>query len=134
MKKQAIQWAVSLGQKLQHIFVATSDNRGLPHVCAASRITSILDEKVAVSEWFCPDTLENLKQNRLVALVIWDSTSDKGYQLLGEVEKIEEEAMMNGYASELETKGPTPQVERKLIVRVEKVIDFSHAPHSDIEE
>ena len=134
MKKQTIQWAVNLGQQLQHIFVATSDNRGLPHVAAAGRITPVSDEKVAVSAWFCRGTVENLRQNRLVSLVIWDSASDKGYQLLGEVEKIEEEAMMNGYASELESKGLTPQVERKLIVRVERVVDFSHAPHSDIEE
>lgn len=134
MKKQAIQWAVNLGQKLQHIFVATSDKRGLPHVAAAGRITSVRDEIVAVSAWFCPGTVENLEQNRFVSLVIWDSASDKGYQLLGEVEKIEEEAMMNGYAPELESKGTMPQVERKLIVRVDKIIDFSHAPHSDIEE
>ena len=134
MKKQAIQWAVSLGQKLQHIFVATSDNRGLPHVAAAGRITSVRDEIVAVSAWFCPSTVQNLQQNRLVSLVIWDSASDKGYQLLGEVEKIEEEAMMNGYAPQLESKGTMSQVERKLIVRVERVIDFSQAPHSDIEE
>ena len=134
MKKQAIQRAVNLGQKLQHIFVATSDTRGLPHVAAAGRITPIPDEKVAVSAWFCPGTVGNLEQNHLVSLVIWDSASDKGYQVLGEVEKIEEEAMMNGYAPELESKGTMPQVERKLIVRVEKIIDFSHAPHSDIEE
>jgi hypothetical protein len=134
MKKQAIHRAVSLGQNLQYIFVATSDKRGLPHVAAAGRIAPALDEKVAVSAWFCPGTLDNLQENHLVSLVIWDSASDKGYQLLGEVKKIEEEAIMNGYASELEAKGLTPQVERKLIVRVEKVIDFSQAPHSDIEE
>ena len=53
---------------------------------------------------------------------------------MGKVEKMEEEAMMNGYAPELETKMLRPQVEWKLIVRVEKVIDFTQAPHSDIEE
>ena len=74
MKKQTIQWAVDLGEKLQQIFVATSDNRGLPHVAAAGRITTrVQDEKVAVSAWFCPGTVENLEQNRLVSLVIWDS-------------------------------------------------------------
>jgi hypothetical protein len=134
MKKQTIQRAVNLGQKIQHLFVATSDNRGLPHVAAASKITLVSDEKVAVSEWFCPGTLENLEQNRFVSLVIWDSASDKGYQLMGKVEKMEEEAMMNGYAAELDTKMLRPQVEWKLIVRVEKVIDFTQAPHSDIEE
>ncbi|MEN8689558.1 MAG: hypothetical protein ABF303_03710 [Desulfobacterales bacterium] len=40
---------------------------------------------------------------------------------MGKVEKMEEEAMMNGYAPELETKMLRPQVEWKLIVRVEKV-------------
>jgi hypothetical protein len=134
LKKQAIQRALSLGQKLQHIFVATSVKRGLPHVAAAGKIAPVQDEKVAVSAWFCPCTAENLEQNRLVSLVIWDSASDKGYQLLGGVEKIEEDAMLNGYAPELEKKGLTPQVERTLIVRVESVIDFSQAPHSDIEE
>ena len=54
---------------------------------------------------FVTGTVENLEQNRFVSLVIWDSASDKGYQVLGEVEEIEEEAMMNGYAPELEFKG-----------------------------
>ena len=86
----------------------------------------------AVSEWFCPGTLENLEQNRFVSLVIWDSASDKGYQLMGKVEKMEEEAMMNGYAAELDTKMLRPQVEWKLIVRVEKVIDFTQTRHAAI--
>jgi hypothetical protein len=89
---------------------------------------------VAVSEWFCPGTLENLDQNRLVSLVIWDPATDTGYQLLGEVEKMKAEATVNGYAPELEKKAPMPQAEWKIIVRVEKIIDFTHAPHSDVEE
>jgi hypothetical protein len=36
---------------------------------------------------------------------------------------MEEEAMMNGYAPELETNMLRPQVDWKLIVRVEKVKD-----------
>jgi hypothetical protein len=130
----AIQRAVKLAQKLRHVFVATADKTGLPHVAAASRISLVSDAKIAVSEWFCPGTLENLDQNRLISLVIWDSASDTGYQLLGEVEKMKAEAVVNGYAPELEKKAPMPQAEWKIIVRVDKIIDFTHAPHSDIEE
>ena len=134
MKIQSIQQAVNLAQSLQHVFVATSDASGLPHLAAASRIEVVEDAKVAISEWFCPGTMENLEQNRRIALVIWDAAVDKGYQLLGEVEDMNREAMMNGYAPELASRQPLPQVEWRLTVRVDKVLDFSHAPHSDVEE
>jgi hypothetical protein len=134
MKIQSIQQAVNLAQTLQHVFVATSDASGLPHLAAASRIEVVEDAKVAISEWFCPGTLENLEQNHRIALVIWDAAVDKGYQLLGEVEDMNREAMMNGYAPELASRQPLPQVEWRLTVRVDKVLAFSHAPHSDVEE
>jgi hypothetical protein len=126
--------AVNLGQKLQHLIVATADGEGLPHVAVAGQIAQVSEERLAVSAWFCPGTLKNLEQNRLVSLVIWDPGTDEGYQLLGEVEKMEEEAIMNGYSPELEKKGPIPQVKWKLTVRVERTLDFTHAPHSDTEE
>ena len=66
-------------------------------------------------------------------MVVWDPTPDRGYQVVGEVEKIEEQAMMNGYSAETESRSPLPQVERKLLVKVEKVLAFSHAPHNDLD-
>ena len=47
---------------------------------------------------------------------------------------MEEQAIMNGYVPEMEDPTPPPQVERRLLVRVEKTVRFSHAPHSDVEE
>jgi hypothetical protein len=41
---------------------------------------------------------------------------------------------MDGYIPEMESIGPSPQVERKLLVKVDKVMAFSHAPHSDLEQ
>jgi hypothetical protein len=49
-------------------------------------------------------------------------------------QKMGNEATMSGYASGLETTDPTPQIEWKLIVRVERVIQFTQTPHSDREE
>ncbi len=124
---------VSLGQKLQQILVATSDSGGLPHVAVARGISQVSEKSLMISAWFCPGTMRNLEQNRHISLVVWDPASDKGYQLLGEVEKLEKEAMMDGYSPELETKRPVPQIKWKLTVHVEKTIDFTSAPHSDIE-
>ena len=134
MKEEATQNAVELGEKLQHIFVATADAEGLPHVAAAGKISSASAGQVAVSAWFCPGTVMNLQKNRRVALVVWDAAADIGYQILGVVEKVEEKAMMDGYSPEMEDSPPPPQVERQLFVRVDKVLNFSHAPHNDVEE
>jgi predicted pyridoxine 5'-phosphate oxidase superfamily flavin-nucleotide-binding protein len=134
MNKKTLTQAAALAQKLRHVFVATSDGKGLPHMAAAGKLALTPDGRVAVAAWFCPMTVANLQKNRRVSLVIWDPQSDMGYQLLGQAEKVEEIAMMNGHAPGVESQHPLPQVERQLLVRVDKIIDFKHAPHSDVEE
>ena len=124
--------AIQLAKKIEHIFVATADSSGIPHVAAANELSHDSEEHVSVAAWFCPGTLSNLLSNKQISLVVWDPADDQGFQLLGEVEQIEELAMLNGFAPEIEAQTPMPQVERKLHVRVDKVIRFSHAPHSDI--
>ena len=134
MKPESLNIAVELAEKLEHVFVATADSSGMPHVATAGKLSQTSEDHVAVTAWFCPGTLANLKNNRRISLVVWDAPLDKGYQLLGLVEKIEEIAMMNGYSPEADKYPPMPQVENRLLVRVDKVIAFSHAPHSDLEE
>ena len=134
MNQKTLNQAVVLAQRLQHVFVATTDGKGLPHMAAAGKLALTLEGRVAVAAWFCPTTVANLQKNRRVSLVIWDPKVDTGYQLLGETEKVEEIAMMNGYVPGAESRHPLPQVERQLLVRVDKIIDFKHAPHSDLEE
>ena len=134
MNQKTLDQAVVLAQRLQHVFVATTDGKGLPHMAAAGKLALTPEGRVAVAAWFCPMTVANLQKNHRVSLVIWDPKVDTGYQLLGETEKVEEIAMMNGYVPGAESRHPLPQVERQLLVRVNKIIDFKHAPHSDVEE
>ncbi len=134
MKPKSLNTAVELAEKLEHVFVTTADSSGMPHVAAAAKINQTSEDQVAVVAWFCPGTLDNLKNNCRISLVVWDAPVDKGYQLLGQVEKVEEIAMMNGYSPEIDETTVMPQVENRLLVRVDKVIAFSHAPHSDLEE
>jgi hypothetical protein len=134
MNQKILHQAVVLAQKLRHVFVATTDGKGLPHMAAAGKLALTPEGRVAVAAWFCPMTVANLQKNRRVSLVIWDPKVDRGYQLLGETEKVEVIAMMNGYVPGVESRHPLPQVERQLLVRVDKIIDFKHAPHSDVEE
>jgi hypothetical protein len=133
-KRERIRKAVTLGEETRHVFVATADARGLPHVAAAGRIELSSEGRVGVSAWFCPGTVLNVQQNRRIALVVWEAARDQGYQLLGEVEDLQETAFMDGYVPQLEKQPPPPQVERRLVVRVDKVLNFTHAPHGDQED
>ncbi len=134
MKPEALSKAVALAKKANYIFLATADEVGVPHVAAAGEISVVpIKGHVAVDAWFCPGTVANLQTNRHTAIVIWDSQKDKGYQLLGETEQVEEIAMMDGYTSGMEER-PIPQVKRRLLVRVDKIIGFRSTPHTDEEE
>ena len=134
MNQKILNQAIVLAQRLQHVFVATTDGKGLPHMAAAGKLALTPEGRVAVAAWFCPMTVANLQKNRRVSLVIWDPKMDTGYQLLGETEKVEDIAMMDGYTPRVDLHPPLPQVERQLLVRVDKIIDFKHAPHNDVEE
>ena len=126
--------AIELAGRLRHVFVATADDEGLPHVAAACRLTAAGEGRVAVEAWFCPGTVANVERNPRVALVVWDPSDDHGYQLVGSVEKMEALAVLDGYIPEAEGRAPLPQVERQLLVRVDTVLQFTHAPHSDVAE
>ncbi len=133
MNQATLKEAVNLARRLGHVFVATADKAGRPHVAAAGKLDESPEGQVRVSAWFCPATMANLAENSRIALVVWDAPEDRGYQLLGEAEQVSDIAMMNGLAPD-EGAPPLPQVEREILVRVDRMLEFTHAPHSDLEE
>jgi uncharacterized protein len=134
MRRDPIKEAVKLGSRMKYAMIATADADGLPHVAASRKITAESGGGIGVSDWFCPGTLANLQVNPRVSIVVWDPDKDSGYQILGISEKIADISMMDGYSHNLEKGPPLPQVERKIHVHVDRVIHFSHAPHSDMVE
>jgi hypothetical protein len=134
MKIETLKKAVALAENLRHVSVATADMTGLPHVASAGKLTPAPDGRVVLANWFCPGTVSNLQQNPHIAIVVWDATADTGYQLLGEVEEVRELSILDGYVPGEEDKPPLPQLERELLVRVDEILAFSHAPHSDVAE
>jgi pyridoxine/pyridoxamine 5'-phosphate oxidase len=134
MNVKILKKAIALAEKAGSIFIATVDAHGVPHIAAATKADLTPEGRVAITEWFCPGTIANLQQNFHVSLVIWDKENDSGYQLLGDIENVEDICMLNGYDPKTEGKSAIPQVERRVIVNINKVIDFTHAPHTDREE
>lgn len=131
MNKEKIQKAVTLAKKIGHVFLATSNADGIPHISAAGKLEYADMNHVAVTEWFCPGTIANLRVNKHISIVIWDKASDTGYQLQGLLDKMDDLEILDGFAPELESEPPLPQVEEQLIVKFDKIFDFKLAPHTD---
>jgi hypothetical protein len=134
MNPQVLRDAVNLAGRLEHILIGTADRNKKPHIAVATKINSVDDVHVAVREWFCPVTVANLFENPSVSLAIWDSKGDTGYQLIGVSEGIEAMATLGCWTPEMDKQISVPQVERRVLVRVDKIYDFKHAPHNDTEE
>lgn len=133
MNVEKLNKALEMAVKMRHIFVATADKIGQPHIAAAGSLTLTASGAVGVSSWFCPETVSNVGENKYISLVVWDSNKDIGFQLVGRVEDIQDLGILDGITPQIEMKKLFPQVKRQLLVRVEKVIEFTHAPHSDVE-
>lgn len=134
MNPQVLREAVRLAGIMEYVLVGTASKEKEPHIAVATSINIVDDVHVTVSAWFCPTTVINLFENPSVSLVIWDSQSDTGYQLVGTSEQVENMAVLGCWTPEVDGKISAPQVERRILVRIDKIIDFRHAPHNDIEE
>ena len=132
MNTEAIKQAVMLEEKVGHVFVATADAAGLPHIAMARNMSFLPEGRVTVKAWFCQGTVSNMAASRSVSLVVWDPATDRGYQLIGMIENVDEVAMMDGYAPGRDDSS-LPQTERRLLVRVDKVIKFTREAHVDRE-
>lgn len=133
MKSKSLEKALKLAEQVKHIFVATADGRGWPHLAAAGRVALTPEQHVVVSEWFCPGTVANLQVNPRLSIVVWDAGKDAGYQIIGEMEEIKDLDMIDGYSPSVEGKHRFPQVERQLLVHVDSVMEFKRSPHTDVE-
>ncbi|HEY3277202.1 MAG TPA: pyridoxamine 5'-phosphate oxidase family protein [Syntrophorhabdaceae bacterium] len=134
MNTADIEKSVLLARRIGHLFVATANDKGEPHVAVAGLLDYRGGSRIGVSAWFCPDTLANLQMNGRISVVVWDKEGDTGYQLIGKSEKIESIAMMDGYSPSAREAEALPQVERLVTVKVNKVIDFLRTLHSDREK
>lgn len=112
------------------LLIATSGLSGIPHMTSAGQANLEPDDRIGITEWFCPRTLENLMENRNISILIYDPATREGNQMVGVVEDIRDVAVMDGFMPEGEP--GIPQVERELIIRVDAVLDYSHGPHTDI--
>jgi hypothetical protein len=117
-------------EKTNFAFVASADQRSRPHLAAGRGLKVPDPDHVVFEAWFCRQTLENVAEVPRVTVAVIDAATGAGYQLAGTVEKVIPIGILNGFAPELEAPG-TPQVESRMVVRVEEIMEFSTGAHTD---
>lgn len=95
-RDKAIDRALEIAGK-SLILVATADENGVPHLAAANSIDKPKAGRIAVTDWFCPETVANAVIGRPVAVVVWDYNNDTGHQIIGYIAALEQLAVMDGY-------------------------------------
>jgi hypothetical protein len=111
-------------------YVASADQRARPHLAAGRGLKVPDPQHVVFEAWFCRKTLENVAEVPRVSLAVVDPATGIGYQLGGVVESVTEIGMLDGFAPDLEEPG-MPQVQYRMAVRVEEVMEFSSGVHTD---
>jgi hypothetical protein len=127
-----IRQSVDLAEGEGRIIVATASEQGVPHTATGANMSMLSGARIRLRYWFCPNTIANVARNRWMSVVVWDPVHDRGYQLVGTVEQIAESAIADGYIP-LEEQPSVPQVERELVLSVQRVLEFREAPHNDRE-
>ena len=112
--------------------IGTADLEGFPHLAMESGIRWVRERTVEFESWFCLATIKNLRENPKVAIAIFDPKTQKGYQLLGQIESIHEGAMRDGYIpGEKPDEQVIPPQAYRIDIAIEKILFFSSGPHSD---
>ena len=132
MNEAKLDEITALARKAGCVYIATADGKAMPHITVAGSLERSGRGQVVIKEWFSPGTVVSLKVNKAVSVAVWDFHCDVGYQLLGRLERIDDLAVLDGYAPDIEAEKPMPQVEKQLVITVEKILDFSLAPHCDV--
>lgn len=112
--------------------IGTADQEGFPHLAMESGIRWVSERRLEFESWFCLATIRNLRENPKVAIAIFDPKTQKGYQLLGQIESIKEGVIMDGYIpGEKPDEKAIPPQSYRLEIDIEKILPFSSGPHSD---
>lgn len=130
MNADKIKEAAAIFNKTGFVWIATADDKGTPHISVAKHLSVEPDNIIYLTKWFCPGTVYNLNRNPGISLVVWDKDTNTGHQLIGKVKTVEEVGMQDGFTGESKP-AETPQVERKLYVKVDRIFEFKNAPHRD---
>jgi hypothetical protein len=133
MHRADIEEAAALANELRQVLIVTAGSDGHPHVASGVGIAVRGEDEIGVTARSCRQTGENVHENPGISLLVWDARRNRGYQILGHVERYEPYSAMGAQIPALRREAPVPEDRTGLLVRVESVLPFAHLHHADPE-
>ena len=132
MEKRLLDEVKNLVQEVRIVYVATASREGIPHIAASEGMTFVDGDQVVFRAWFCIKTVGNLQENPRLSLAVLNPETREGYQLFGELERIEKGAILDGFAVEkVREWAGYPQAEHQLYIRIKAISQLTSGAHSD---
>lgn len=116
--KQELNDATELAGRSDCIFLATVDKNGLPSLTPVEHCRPANEDRVFVNAWMQNPPLATGAGN--IALLIWDTQQERGFQLTGRAVHTDEAAVLDGYA-QVESREQFAQVEREILIEIDSV-------------
>ncbi len=132
MKRETLEKVEKLVKRVGTVYIATADRTGTPHIAASEGMTFTQDGDILFKAWFCLKTVANLAKSKKLSLAVLDPKTQEGYQILGEIRRIDRGAMLDGYGPGREKEwAGYPQAEHQLLIDPKKISSLTSGPHSD---
>ena len=107
------------------VFIGTASKKGIPNVAAKGTFIKVLDdETICYADVFSRKTLDNVKENPVVAVVVVNVKTFKGYQFKGKAEIITEGKLLE------EAKKQNPLVQSVTKIKVDEIYLMDYGPEA----
>ncbi len=105
-------------------FIATATKEGRPNVSPKGSLRPLDDETLIFAVVNSPHTRDNLKENPVASVAVYDTQGRKGFQLKGKAEVLEEGPLFDQVAQGLKQRFPQlPPTQCVVKIRVEEVFE-----------
>ena len=101
---------------------ATADIEGQPNVIAVGGCEVVGEDKILITDNFMNKTRKNLLDNKKVAIAVWNSNGDEGYQIKGTAEYFTEGSWKKRVDKDPENEGLAHK--GAIMVNVEEIWDL----------
>jgi hypothetical protein len=102
------------------LVATTSPEDGTPRLAAVDDAT-LEGQRLRLVGWFANAIVDNLERNPRLTVVVSPPGGGPGFQILGRIEGIEDQSVLDGFDSGRQPPG-LPQVRRVLQVQTEEVL------------
>jgi len=120
---QELEQIIRVARRSRQMLLTTVNEAGEPSFTPVQECRLTDETRVSIKAWTDIPLPENTGGHDNVALLIWNTSENRGYQLGGRTIRARTTAVLDGYA-EIEEHEHFPQVQREILMEVDSIQDL----------